>query len=52
MRFDRLKGFNGKELEGPLLITPQVFGDNRGFFFESWNEQRFLDALVDAGTPV
>ena len=51
MRVDRLTGLNGKELDGPLLITPQVFGDDRGFFFESWNEQRFRDALVDAGTP-
>ena len=52
MRVERLRSLNGKELDGPLLITPQVFGDDRGFFFESWNEQRFRDALVDAGTPV
>ena len=32
-----------------LLIEPQVFGDDRGFFFESWN-QRQLDAIV--GTPL
>jgi len=24
-----------------LLITPRVFGDERGFFFESWNSARF-----------
>lgn len=32
-------------IEGPLLITPQVFGDDRGFFFESWNQRRFDEAL-------
>ena len=38
-------------IEGPLLITPQVFGDDRGFFFESWNERRFRDDLITAGVP-
>jgi len=28
-----------------LLIEPQVFGDARGFFLESWNEARFNAAL-------
>ncbi|MCG2583471.1 dTDP-4-dehydrorhamnose 3,5-epimerase [Massilia sp. TS11] len=26
-----------------LLIEPQVFGDDRGFFFESYNERKFRD---------
>jgi len=26
-----------------LLIEPQVFGDERGFFFESWNRRRFAE---------
>ncbi len=34
-------------LEGVLLITPNRFGDNRGFFSESWNRQRMQDAGVD-----
>ena len=28
-----------------LLIEPQVFGDARGFFMESWNEARFNAAV-------
>ena len=28
-----------------LLIEPQVFGDARGFFLESWNEDRFNAAV-------
>ncbi len=36
-------------LDGVLLIEPKVFGDARGFFLESWNEQRFNEAV---GAPV
>ena len=28
-----------------LLIEPQVFGDDRGFFFESFNQERFEKVL-------
>jgi len=49
MQAERLIGSGGQPLEGPLLITPRVFGDDRGFFFESWNESSFQSALVDAG---
>jgi len=27
----------GQTIEGPLLIKPNVFNDDRGFFMESWN---------------
>ena len=40
---------SGQLVEGPLLITPQVFGDKRGFFFESWNERRFRSDVIAAG---
>jgi dTDP-4-dehydrorhamnose 3,5-epimerase len=32
-----------------LVVEPRVFGDARGFFTESWNEQRFNEAV---GYPV
>ncbi len=35
------------ELEGPLIIEPDVFGDHRGFFLESWNRKRYRDAGID-----
>ncbi len=35
-------------LEGVLLIEPRVFGDARGFFFESWNQRRFDEAIGHA----
>jgi dTDP-4-dehydrorhamnose 3,5-epimerase len=31
-----------------LLIEPKVFGDERGFFFESWNEKAFAQAGIRA----
>jgi dTDP-4-dehydrorhamnose 3,5-epimerase len=31
-----------------LLIEPRVFGDSRGFFFESWNEREFERAGITA----
>lgn len=30
------------DIEGVLIIEPKVFGDERGYFFESYNEERFL----------
>ena len=37
----------GVPVQGPLLLTPRVFGDERGFFFESWNQQAFNAATGD-----
>ncbi|MDJ0625433.1 MAG: dTDP-4-dehydrorhamnose 3,5-epimerase [Candidatus Caenarcaniphilales bacterium] len=28
-------------IEGLLLIHPKVFGDQRGFFYESWNQAKY-----------
>ncbi len=32
-------------IPGVLLIEPEVFGDDRGLFFESFNQKRFEEAL-------
>lgn len=34
-------------IEGPLIIEPRVFGDERGFFMETWNEAAFAKAGLD-----
>lgn len=34
-------------LPGVRLIAPRVFGDDRGFFLESWNARSFADAGLD-----
>ena len=31
-------------IEGLKIITPDVFYDNRGYFYESYNERLFFDA--------
>ena len=33
----KIRSANGQIIEGPLLIKPNVFNDDRGFFMESWN---------------
>ncbi len=35
------------ELPGVKLIEPRVFGDDRGFFLESWNARAFAAAGLD-----
>ncbi len=34
------------EIEGLKVITPQVFGDSRGYFFESYNKKDFVEAGI------
>lgn len=34
-------------LPGVKLIEPRVFGDDRGFFLESWNSKTFAEAGLD-----
>lgn len=34
-------------LAGVVLIRPRIFGDERGFFLESWNARSFADAGID-----
>jgi dTDP-4-dehydrorhamnose 3,5-epimerase len=36
------------QLPEVLLLEPRVFGDSRGFFFESWNEREFERAGICA----
>ena len=36
------------DLPGCLVIEPRVFGDDRGFFYESWNRPRFAALGIDA----
>lgn len=32
------------KLAGVVIITPDVFGDNRGFFMESWSQEKMEEA--------
>ena len=35
------------DIKGLLIIEPKVFGDARGFFMETWNQQRYRQAGLD-----
>lgn len=34
-------------IPGPMVIEPRVFGDQRGFFMETWNKRAFAEAGLD-----
>jgi len=35
------------KLDGALVFEPNVFGDSRGFFMETWNHKRYQEAGLD-----
>lgn len=35
-------------LPGALILEPQVFGDTRGFFYESYNKAKYVEAGITA----
>lgn len=41
--------FHATPLTGVFVVEPRVFGDARGFFFESFNEKRFWQGLAETG---
>ena len=34
-------------LEGLLVIKPKIFGDDRGYFFETWSKKSFTEVGLD-----
>jgi len=39
--------FNKTAIEGVYIIEPTVYGDNRGWFMETYNEREFKEAGID-----
>ena len=39
--------FEATPLEGVYLLKPRVFGDERGFFLESWSAASFAEEGFD-----
>lgn len=35
------------KLEGVVIIEPDIFNDNRGFFMESWNKKKMAEVGLD-----
>ena len=47
LKAQKLINQNGIYLDGPLLIKPNVFKDERGFFMESWNKRSWSNLLEE-----
>ena len=47
MEIQKIKSEKGIEFKGLLLITPKIFKDQRGFFYESWNSISF-DKIINS----
>lgn len=43
--------FTATRLPDVVIIEPAVFGDDRGWFMESFNQRRFHDGLAALGLP-
>jgi dTDP-4-dehydrorhamnose 3,5-epimerase len=44
--------FTPTRLPEVVIVEPKVFGDDRGWFMESFSQKRFNDGLVALGLPV
>lgn len=40
--------FHQTDIDGLIVFAPKVWGDDRGYFFESYNEKIFAQAGIDA----
>ena len=45
MKYEKVYSSKKIFLNGPLLITPNIFQDERGYFYESWNQKLFNNIL-------
>jgi len=41
MQYRKIKSNNNKTFTGPLYFEPKLYFDERGYFFESWNQKTF-----------
>ena len=44
----KISNSNGQIIDGPLLIKPNVFKDDRGFFMESWNSNDWKNIMEES----
>ena len=49
--FTQLQSNKGLEIQGPILLKTKVFKDERGFFYESWNEEDWKKILKIYNQP-
>jgi len=46
MEYLKVSSNKGNLIEGPLIIKPKIFFDDRGYFFESWNHSEFNQIIA------
>ena len=47
MNFEYLVSNKKNKIEGPLLIQPKIFCDQRGYFYEPWNRKKFNELVSE-----
>ena len=47
MKVEYIKNNSNKILDGPFLLKPKIFNDDRGFFMESWNSVEFNNLVKE-----
>ena len=45
LQYSELSNEKSKVVRGPILLKPKIFGDDRGFFYESWNKKDWCEIL-------
>ena len=45
MKIKKCEHNKGGFFEGPFIISPEIYLDNRGCFFESWNSRQFNNLI-------
>jgi dTDP-4-dehydrorhamnose 3,5-epimerase len=45
MKTERIKSHKGNFISDLFLISPKIFQDSRGYFYESWNKNLFNKAI-------
>ncbi|MEE0872463.1 MAG: dTDP-4-dehydrorhamnose 3,5-epimerase [Ruminococcus sp.] len=40
--------FTKTDIEGVIIVEPKVFGDNRGYFMETYEERKFIEGGITA----
>ena len=41
MKIEKIKSSKNLLIDGPIILIPDKFSDERGFFYESWNKEIF-----------
>jgi len=46
LQYQNVLSSKGNRIDDLLVLKPDIFGDTRGFFFESWNQKDWINILT------